>query len=241
MDAKPAASNEAAARENGRVSPPGADRPPGDSSAERQHVTHYKAEFRGNRLDLYTDGTRWAGEYHLGDNQRPGTGIASTRDDPSHESPKGQPEKVYVDGREVVATHNPRDGIWVEGMGEIPNAPIGDPYGTGEAGEVAASGEDKPRAERARSQFFDRYDDISDTVEKVSDEISQIFKRPPTSGRADVPVRSGAPDGSGHEHGVDVPDATKALLAAGALTWGAGHLVHETIKRRRAARHGGDK
>jgi hypothetical protein len=241
-NAKRTANNEAPARETGHVSPRGAERPEGGPSTGHTHVTHYKAEFRGNRLDLYTDGTRWAGEYHLGDNRRSGTDAGSApRDGPGLEGRQARPEKVYVDGREVVATHNARDGIWVEGMGEIPDAPVGDPYGTGKTGDVVASGKDKPRAERARSQFFDRYDDISDTVEKVSDEISQIFKRPPASGRADVPTRSGAPDGSGHEHGVDVPDATKALLAAGALTWGAGHLVHETIKRRRAARHGGDE
>ena len=27
---------------------------------------------------------------------------------------------VYVDSRDVEATHNPADGIWFEGMGEIP-------------------------------------------------------------------------------------------------------------------------
>ena len=46
---------------------------------------------------------------------------------------------VYVDGRDVEATHNPADGIWFEAMGEIPDAPPADPYGTGRAGEVVAS------------------------------------------------------------------------------------------------------
>jgi hypothetical protein len=116
---------------------------------------------------------------------------------------------VYVDGREVQATHNPADGIWFEGMGEIPDAPIGDPYGTGRAGEVVTSPEEvkKSTYERLNHVLCERFTDITDEIERDTEKIQDLHSKDPPQSRA--PNFAGTADRSPEvsptavDHGVD--------------------------------------
>jgi hypothetical protein len=152
---------------------------------------------------------------------------------------------VYVDGRDVEATHNPADGLWFEGMGEIPDAPMGDPYGTGRAGEVVASPDEMKmsRLERLNRVVCERLDDIADEIDRDAETIQDLhFKDPP---RPPSPTFKGMADRTPQisplavDHGVDFGHGLEAALVAGAVSVKIGHWMHEKWQQRAKDRHYG--
>jgi hypothetical protein len=156
-------------------------------------------------------------------------------------------DTVYVDGRDVEATHNPADGIWFEGMGEIPDAPVGDPYGTGRAGEVVASPDEMKmsRLERLNRVVCERLDGIADEIDRDAVTIQDLhYKDPP---RPPSPTFKGTADRTSQispltaDHGVDFGHGLEAALVAGAVGAKMGHWIHEKWQQRaRDRRHGSD-
>jgi len=185
--------------------------------------------------DLGPGHTSTAGEAH---DERTGRGGPSSRLEHG---------MVYVDGRDVAATHNPADGIWFEGMGEIPDAPMGDPYGTGRAGEVVASPDEMKmsRLERLNRVVCERLDDIADEIERDAETIQDLhYKDPP---RPPSPTFNGTADRSPQispltvDHGVDFGHGLEAALVAGAVGAKMGHWVYEKWQQRvRDRRDGGN-
>ena len=219
----------------------------GGNPPEQPHVTHYQASFRGEQLDLWTDGDgHWASDYKRADDALPVDHVADvrTRMPGSHDGPAALPETVYVDGREVQVTHDPEEGVWFGGMGEVPEAPDGDPNGTGHAGEVFDGGYEKSKSAEVKATLWSKGETVNDVAENVTDEVGRLFDHP--QGKAEVGAHA-HPDGmlqTGVDHGMDVPDAAKAVLAAGLLTWEitrlAGKGIDKMAEWMRGARHARD-
>jgi hypothetical protein len=148
-----------------------------------------------------------------------------------HDGPSALPEPVYVDGREVEVTHDPEEGVWFGGMGEVPEAPEGDPNGTGHAGEAFDGGYEKSKSAEVKATLWSKGETLNDVAENVTDEVGRLFDRP--QGKAEVSAKA-HPDSifpTGADHGVDVPDAAKAILAAGLLVWEAMRVAHKTYDK----------
>jgi hypothetical protein len=162
-----------------------------------------------------------------------------------HDRLDSQFSVVYVDGREVQATHNPADGIWFEGMGEIPNAPPGDPYGTGRAGEVVTSPEEikKSTYERLNHVLCERFDDITDEIERDTETIQDLHSKDPPQRPA--PTFAGTADRSPEispfavDHGVDFGHSLEAALVMAAVGAKIVNRVYEKWQQRAKDRHHG--
>ncbi len=152
---------------------------------------------------------------------------------------------VYVDGREVEATHNPADGIWFQGMGEIPDAPLGDPYGTGRAGEVVANPDDVKlsRLERFSDVVCERLDDIVDQIDHNAEIVQDLHLKDPP--QPPSPTFKGTADRSPQispvtvDHGLDFGHGLDAALVIGAVGVKMGNWVHEKWQQRMRDRHHG--
>jgi hypothetical protein len=122
-------------------------------------------------------------------------GAEHDRSKPGRDSLQAEdgPGKVYVDGREIEVTHDPRDGLWIQGMGEIPNAPIGDPYGTGKTGDVMTSGEatKRTRLDRFMQTAVERFDDIAEQGQRLGETASGALENPRPTG---TEIRRPGPD-----------------------------------------------
>jgi hypothetical protein len=162
----------------------------------------------------------------------------------SHDGPAALPETVYVDGREVEVTHDPDDGVWFGGMGEVPEVPEGDPSGAGHAGEAFDGGYEKFKAPELKAKVYSDYESVNDIVENDADELGRLLDRP--QGKAEVSVQTHHDSilQAGVDHGVDAPDAAKAILAAGLLAWEitrvAGKGFGKVVEWMRGARHARD-
>ena len=107
------------------------------------------------QFDLWTDGQgHWASDYRRADDALPIDHVADVRSrmPASHDGPAALPETVYVDGREVEVTHDPEEGVWFGGMGEVPEAPEGDPRRAGHAGEAFDGGYEKFKAPELKAK-----------------------------------------------------------------------------------------
>jgi hypothetical protein len=132
------------------------------------------------------------------------------------------PEKIYVEGREILITHDPADGIWVEGLpGEIPGTPIGDPHGTVKIGEYLgeSDAEDEDWLTRVPRAAAERFDDISDSVDKMNDYAFRFgdaaSSRPgPTSAAVGVREHALGATAPGSELGQTVAHGIEAGLVA---------------------------
>jgi hypothetical protein len=152
---------------------------------------------------------------------------------------------VYVDGREVQATHDPADGIWFEGMGEIPDAPIGDPYGTGRAGEVVTSPEEVKRStyERLNHVLCERFDDIADEIDRDTETIQDLHSKDPP--HSPSPTFAGTADRSPEispmaaDHGVDFGHGLEAALVMAVVGAKIVNGVYEKWQQRMRDRHHG--
>ncbi|HTU74204.1 MAG TPA: hypothetical protein VMG38_11870 [Trebonia sp.] len=91
----------------------------GDSPVQ-PHITHYQANFRGEQLDLWTDGEgRWASDYKRDDDALPVDHLADAR---SRMGPEAMPATEWADGHEIAVTRDPKDGVWIPGLpGEVPD------------------------------------------------------------------------------------------------------------------------
>jgi hypothetical protein len=143
---------------------------------------------------------------------------------------------AYVDGREVEVTHDPADGIWFEGMGEIPDAPPGDPYGTGRAGEVVASPDDieMSRLERLNRTVCTRFDDIADQIDHTAEIVKDLHLRDPPPAPAFTGTAQRSPEISpiAADHGADFGHGLEAALVVGAVVVKAGSWAGEKWQHR---------
>ena len=105
-----------------------------------EQITHYHSDFKGQPLDLFTDGSRWAlgdaahGQQTASDEPGADVGLGAATEDA-----ETSPETVYMRGKEVEVSGIAADGVWVDGLpGEMPGTPYGDPYGAAKAGDVLA-------------------------------------------------------------------------------------------------------
>jgi len=152
-------------------------------------------------------------------------------------------DTVYVDGREVEATHNPADGVWFAGLGGIPDAPPGDPSGTGRAGEVIASPDEvkMSRLERFNRVVSERLDDIVEQTDHIAETVQDLHHKDPP--RPPVPIFTGTADRSPEispftaDHGVDFGHGLDAALVIGAVGIKMGNWVHEKWHQRSRDKH----
>jgi hypothetical protein len=150
---------------------------------------------------------------------------------------------VYVDGREVEATHNAADGVSFGGMGEIPDAPLGDPFGTGRAGEVVASTDEvkMSRLERFNRVVSERLDDIVEQTDHIAETVQDLHHKDPP--RPPAPIFTGTAERSPEispstaDHGVDFGHGLDAALVIGAVGIKMGNWVHEKWQQRARDKH----
>jgi hypothetical protein len=202
----------------------------GRDSPAQPHVTHYQAKFSGEQFDLWTDGQgHWASDYRRADDALPIDHVADVRSrmPASHDGPAALPETVYVDGGEVEVTHDPEEGVWFGGMGEVPEAPEGDPNGAGHAGEAFDGGYEKTKSAEVKATLWSKGETVNDVAENVSDEVGRLFDRPQGKAEVNVQTHHDSILQAGVDHGVYVPDAAKAILAAGLLTWEVARAAHK--------------
>jgi hypothetical protein len=153
----------------------------------------------------------------------------------SHHVPDGldqeaRPGKIYVDGREVWATFNAADGIWVAGLpGEMPGSPYGDPYGTARVGDVLADHQEQPdtRFGKFTDVLFERVEDISDELDHLGTEVAKLVERGPlpthsSTGQDHLPAYSSdVPD-----HGIDGGHVLNSVLVLAALAVKLRQVTH---------------
>jgi hypothetical protein len=128
------------------------------------------------------------------------SGPAASRESEST-TKKPEPQKVYADGHEIVVTHDQTLPLWVGNLpGDVPGAPIGDPYGTAEVGEYIPAGESKKtRLERVQQAAVRTFDDTADVAEHYANATGEVLK--PTSTEARVPSDPVAHSGYGTSTG----------------------------------------
>jgi hypothetical protein len=212
-----------------------ADRPgqgAGDSPAQ-PHVTHYQASFRGEQLDLWTDGQgNWASGYQRADDALPVDHVADVR---SRMGPEAMPATEWADGHEIAVTRDPRDGVWIPGLpGEAPD----------EAGDVLA-GSDAPEEKRSRSrdlvsEVLCESEDIFDATDQYTTLGYNLLPHPP-EGKAEVPVPAHGPALESTPHETEIGGMMSGVLAATIGLWILGQKVHDWHTREKTgAGHASD-
>lgn len=167
-------------------------RQPGDHGV----LTHAHSEFKGEKLDLYTDGTRWAS-------------ADATRNEHQRGKQETHPERPedlhhgWDQGRNIV--------------GEKPGRSPGDASDLPPAGqELLDTHGDKPRKSEARRQLWDDGDDMVDVVQNNVDDVHDIFTPPPTGSYTQNPMPAPGPHFSGQpQTGADIGTAAATLLVLG--------------------------
>jgi hypothetical protein len=205
----------------------------GDGSPTEAHITHYQASFRGEQLDLWTDGQgRWASDYKPTDDALPVDHLADVR---SRMGPEAMPATEFADGHAIEVTRDPRDGVWIPGLpGKVPD----------EVGDVLASSETH---EEKRSRSRDFTAEVTREAEHVFDETKEsselVYKElhHPPEGKAEVPVPAHGPELESTPHEPDAGGMMTGVLAAGIAVWILREKFHEWRTRGKAgAGHASD-
>jgi hypothetical protein len=210
-----------------------ADRPDpgGEDSPAEPHVTHYQASFRGEQLDLWTDGQgHWASDY-----KRTSLPVDHVADVRERMGPEAMPATEFADGHAIEVTRDPKDGVWIPGLpGEVPD----------EAGDVLA-GSDTPEEQRSRSRDFAgelvrNSERGFDEVNEVSEVGYKVLHHPP-EGKAEVPVPAHGFSVESAPHETPIGGMVSGVLAAGIGLWVLRENYHEWRTRRKAgAGHASD-
>jgi hypothetical protein len=132
-------------------------------------------------------------------------------------------------------------------MGEIPDAPIGDPYGTGRAGEVVTSPEEvkKSTYERFNHVLRERFDDIIGEIERDTETIQDLHSKDPPQSPA--PTFAGTADRSPEispttvDHGVDFGHGLEVALVLCAVGAKIVNQVYEKWQQWAKDRHHGSE
>jgi hypothetical protein len=165
-------------------------------SDSQSHVTHAHSEFKGERIDLYTDGSRWASDDVI-------------RHDDHADRPEARPR-------------HPEDLPygWGQGHNVVGEKPGRSP---GDASELPPSGQElvdteseKSRLREARRELWDDGDDMIDVVQNNVDDVHDIFTPQPTGTYTCSPMPSPGTYVSAQPHsGVDIGTGPAALLVLG--------------------------
>jgi hypothetical protein len=205
-----------------------ADRPVQEAGNPPAHpdVTHYQASFRGEQLDLWTDGQgHWASDYKRADDALPVDHMADVR---SRMGPEAMPATEFADGHAIEVTRDPKDGVWIPGLpGEVPD----------KAGDVLADSE-APEEPRSRSRDFAgelvrNSEHGFEEVNEVSDVGYKVLHHPP-EGKAEVPVPAHGPELESTPHEPDAGGIMTGALAAGIAVWILREKFHERRTRGKA-------
>jgi hypothetical protein len=142
---------------------------------------------------------------------------ATLRNDQAPGDAGRKSQKVAIGASVIEVTHDPADGLWVEGLPGDPPDPIGD--------VLSSPGEnDSPRGEKLFRKAIENGDDLLDSAENNINLGHDVFARPPV--RAEIAV---SPQGSGaHDvphHEIDAGNAATAALTLGLLCWTAGQWI----------------
>jgi hypothetical protein len=221
----------------------------GNEAVGPGQITHYYSDFKGQPVDLYTDGSRWASgdRAHRQDaSHEPHRTHGSMRDLPhtagrvpgsglgtAGEHAGTSPGTVYVQGKEVEVSGIAADGIWVGGLpGEMPGIPYGDPYGAAKVGDILASTDDteKSGAEGLGEVFMERAEDILDTTENYGKAAQRLFERGPM--RSEMPVQAAHAGTDTPYHEIDAGSTATAVMALGVVVWGIRHMWQQWTGQR---------
>jgi hypothetical protein len=187
-------------------------------------ITHYAAEFKGRRIDLFTDGRQWvtADEPDAGyeaaavSGHAPGSGQSGDRLD-AHVPAV---ETVDFEGHPLEITGNANDGIWIEGLPGEPPRQVGDLL-------VSPEDDKHSRADRLFGRAVDSAEDLFDSVEKNASLGFEVFQRPPVHAEVPVPVSHYTPEA---QPAPDAGNLATAALALGYLSWAAGRWIHGRMR-----------
>jgi len=137
------------------------------------------------------------------------------------ETKDDEQDKAYVDGHEIEVSHDPADGVWIEGLpGEVPD----------KTGEVFAGAEEQKhtRAEKVLRWAVEKGDDVSDSTEKTVNLLSDVFERPPT--HAEVPVQAAHYSAPMQHTEIDPGNLATAALAMSIMACAGGRWLHGKLK-----------
>jgi hypothetical protein len=204
----------------------------GKHSLAQPHVTHYQASFRGEQLDLWTDGQgHWASDYQRADDALPVDHLADVR---SRMGPEELPATEWADGHAIEVTRDPKDGVWIPGLpGDMPD----------QAGDVLAASK-APEEQRSRSrdllgELTRETEDVFDETKEVSDDAYKLLHHPP-EGKAEVPVPAHGPWLESTPHETEIGGMATGVLAAALVVCMVGQKVHEWRTRRTGEGHASD-
>jgi len=145
-----------------------------------------------------------------------------------HETRDHAQDKAYVDGHEIEVSHDPADGVWIEGLpGEVPD----------KAGEVFAGAEERKRsrAEKVLGWAVEKGDDVSDSTESNVNLLSDVFERPPT--HAEVPVQVAYYSAPMQHTEIDPGNLATTALAMSIMACAGGRWLHGKLKGADSARN----
>lgn len=204
---------------------------PGTPGHGKGGILHGHSEFHGQKLDLYSDGTRWVG----------GDAVRAAQEEAAKKRADGQPEPV----RHGIADVPQMRDLGHNAVGEKETRSPGDTSDLPPTGEelVETADRGKSRLERLKNEAFQEFKDVLDATKDETQTILDVMSRPAPAGHAEVPVRDGpvAAPAEG-QHPTPSPDAVVQMAFVGGVIaiqaghW-AGHKVHE-LMRRQDADHG---
>jgi hypothetical protein len=144
----------------------------------------------------------------------------ATEPPPRQSAADNKQEELYVDGLDVEVTHNPAEGLWVEGLpGEIPDKPVGDPYGTAHVGDVlyGFEGSKLSKIEELNQILCEHLDDIGDEACRDSDTIQDLLDKNLRPTHSAVYERMPAISPEGTSHAINIGHGVDAVLAIAAI------------------------
>lgn len=191
--------------------PPGSGNPPhapDASGAQRDGksgILHGRSEFLGQKLDLYTDGTRWIGGDAVRAAQAEGA-RARAEGQPAPQSPGIADIPQMRDlGRNTVGEKEARS------PGDTSDLPP-----TGEELPENAD-QDKPKMERLKNKLYREIGDVNDAAKNQAESVRDAFAHPQPTGHAGVPVPGPAVAPQEAQHGGASPDSVTQLIVVGGV------------------------
>lgn len=200
------------------------DAPASAQSAGKGMITHMHSEARGQKLDLYTDGTHWVS----GDAVR--AAQAETERKPAaqrHDITDVPPMREQ--GRNIV--------------GEKPDRSPGDTTDLPPTGEKLVEMEDMdvPRSQRFGRKFLHEYNDFVDAAKNETDVVRNVLAHPAPTGHAETtpPVRTpGYSDVPSHT-APDPSAIVEATLVTGLVLFRTGQVIAHRVNRERRSEDDG--
>lgn len=197
---------------------------------DRNAITHFHGEFKGQATDLYTDGLRWA----TADAAR----NTSARDTKESGHERADESHGHGAGREPVTDFPSSREQGRNIVGDKPDRSPGDTSDLPPSGERLLEADDDTtgsRLERFGKKVAREVGDVTDGAKSQAETVRDLLQRPSPAGHPEAPVRSGPVSGSDAPHqAAPDPGAIAELgVVAGVIGFRVAQWVHHKVDARK--------